>query len=121
VPPKPKELDRTVLIGRFFGVRHEVDGRLDRRIVEVEVGGATLSRMASSEKIASTAPAAPSRWPMADLVDDMASLPAALPISRSTAPQLDLVAQRRRGAVGVDVVDVGRATPARFIAACMQR
>ena len=51
----------------------------------LSVGGATLSRMASTEKMASTAPAAPSRCPIADLVDDMASLPAALPNSRSTA------------------------------------
>ena len=74
----------------------------------LSVGGAMLSRMASTEKIASTAPAAPSRCPMADLVDDMASLPAALPNRRSTARELDLVAHRRRGAVRVDVVDVAR-------------
>jgi hypothetical protein len=36
--------------------------------------------------------------------------------------QLDLVAERRRGAVGVDVVDVGRLDPAApAIAACMAR
>ena len=35
------------------------------------VGGATWSRIASIEKIASTAPAAPSRWPIDDLVDDI--------------------------------------------------
>ena len=46
--------------------------------------------------------------PIADLVDDMASLPAALPNRRSTARELDLVAHRRRGAVRVDVVDVAR-------------
>ena len=60
----------------------------------LSVGGAMLSRMASTEKIASTAPAAPSRCPTADLVDDMASLPAALPNRRSTAAELDLVAHR---------------------------
>ena len=69
------------------------------------VGGATWSRIASTQKIASTAPAAPSRCPVADLVDDIVTLPAALPSSRATAPELDLVAHRRRGAVRVDVVD----------------
>jgi hypothetical protein len=49
------------------------------------VGGTTPSRMASTQKIASTAPAAPSRWPTADLVDDMVSLDAELPTRRSTA------------------------------------
>ena len=33
-----------------------------------------LSRIARIEKIASTAPAAPSRWPIADLVEDIESL-----------------------------------------------
>ena len=50
------------------------------------VGGAIWSRMASTVKAASTAPAAPSRWPIADLVEDMATLPAAWPSRRSTAP-----------------------------------
>ncbi len=50
------------------------------------VGGAIWSRIASTEKIASIAPAAPSRWPIADLVEDIVTLPAALPSRRSTAP-----------------------------------
>ena len=74
----------------------------------LSVGGAMLSRMASSEKIASTAPAAPSRWPIADLVDDIGDL------AGGVAEQaLDRAAARsrrpsRRGAVRVDVVDVAR-------------
>src|SRR5580692_6852955 len=59
----------------------ETDG-LSRLIV----GGATLSRIARIEKIASMAPAAPRRWPVEDLVDDIDTLEAALPSSRSTAP-----------------------------------
>jgi hypothetical protein len=70
------------------------------------VGGAMLSRIASIEKIASTAPAAPSRWPMADLVDDM-ELAGVYCRTAARPRQFDLVAERRRGAVGVDVVDVG--------------
>ena len=50
------------------------------------VGGATWSRNARMEKAPSSAPAAPSRWPVIDLVDDIAALPAALPRKRSTAP-----------------------------------
>jgi hypothetical protein len=34
------------------------------------VGGSTPSVIARTEAIASTAPAAPSRWPVIDLVDD---------------------------------------------------
>jgi hypothetical protein len=49
------------------------------------VGGAIWSRIARIEKIASIAPAAPSRWPVADLVEDIAGLREALARSRSTA------------------------------------
>ena len=49
------------------------------------VGGTMPSRMASRQKIASTEPAAPSRWPMDDLVEDMAVFAAASPSRRSTA------------------------------------
>src|SRR5262245_55834663 len=87
VPPKPKELESTVSMLRFLascGTRSMAVAT--EGLSRLSVGGATLSRIASTEKIASTAPAAPSRWPVADLVDDMASVPAALPNSRSTAP-----------------------------------
>src|SRR5690606_14887720 len=87
VPPKPKELDSATLISlatglcgaRLIGVSTEGLSRL-------MVGGATLSRMASSEKIASTAPAAPRRWPTADLVELITTLGAASPRRRVTAP-----------------------------------
>ncbi len=52
----------------------------------LSVGGTIWSRIASRQKIASTAPAAPSRWPIEDLVDDIDIFAAALPIKRSTAP-----------------------------------
>ena len=41
--------------------------------------------IASAQKIASTEPAAPSRCPMADLVDDRCAVDAALPSTRETA------------------------------------
>src|SRR5262249_30215990 len=87
VPPKPNEFDSTVLISRLralCGTRSiavSTDG-----LSRLMVGGATSSRMARTEKIASTAPAAASRWPIDDLVDDIAILPAALPTMRWTAP-----------------------------------
>ena len=73
VPPKPKEFDSaTSIVACAWPVRHEVD-RPSRRtgLSRLSVGGAMPSRMARIEKIASTAPAAPSRWPIADLVEDI--------------------------------------------------
>ena len=74
----------------------------------LSVGGTIWSRSARMQKIASTAPAPPSRWPIADLVELIETSPIALPNSRRTAPSSSLVAERRRGAVGVDIVDVDR-------------
>ena len=67
VPPKPKELDMamSIFIGlallgaRSMGVSTEGFSRLI-------VGGAIWSRIARQVKAASMAPAAPSRWPVAD-------------------------------------------------------
>src|SRR6202162_4341253 len=87
VPPKPNEFDNATLISLLRGVcgtrsiAVSTDG-LSRLIV----GGAILSRIARMLKIVSTAPAAPKRWPVDDLVDDIDTLEAALPSSRSTAP-----------------------------------
>src|SRR5215470_15170146 len=75
VPPNPKEFDKAARILRglaCFGARsmsQPSDG-----LSRLRVGGATWSRSARMEKIASTAPAAPSRCPIADLVEDMVSL-----------------------------------------------
>ena len=73
----------------------------------MSVGGARLSRIDSAEKIASTAPAAPSRWPVADLVDDIDDFPGGIAEQPLDRGKLDLVAHRRRGAMGIDVIDVG--------------
>src|SRR3954470_23214119 len=86
VPPKPNEFDSTVSIWRFLatcGTRSIVvstDG-----LSRFSVGGATPSAVGSTEEIAWTARAAPRRWPIADFVDDIDNLPAALPTSRCTA------------------------------------
>ena len=79
------------------------------------VGGATSSRIARIEKIASTAPAAPSRWPMQDLVDDIEICAGGIADQPLHRAKLDLVAERRRGAVRVDVVDVAGVMPARLM------
>src|ERR1700730_5933001 len=87
VPPKPNEFDNATLISRlrgFCGTRSiavSTDG-----LSRLMVGGAMLSRIARMLKIVSTAPAAPSKCPVDDLVDDIDTLDAALPNSRSTAP-----------------------------------
>ena len=60
------------LLGAMSGTRSIAV--FDVRIVEIDGGRHDPSRMASRQKIASTAPAAPSRWPIDDLVDDMAVL-----------------------------------------------
>src|SRR6476620_909798 len=76
VPPKPNEFDSTTSTLRLrdsCGTRSiavSTDG-LSRLIV----GGTTWSRTARTEKIASTAPAAPSRCPIDDFVDDMEMRP----------------------------------------------
>src|SRR3977135_3455966 len=87
VPPKPNEFDSATLISRLrgaFGTRSiavSTDG-----LSRLMVGGAMLSRIARMLKIASIAPAAPSRCPVDDLVDDIDTRDAALPSIRSTAP-----------------------------------
>ena len=75
MPPKPKLLDITVSMWRWRAVRGTRSMTLARLgSCRLRVGGATPSRIAMMEKMASTAPAAPSRCPIADLVDDMERL-----------------------------------------------
>src|SRR3546814_2998118 len=88
VPPNPKEFDSARRTGRSFaawGVR-SMSAQLGEGLSRLRVGGTTLSRIARIEKIASTAPAAPSRWPIADLVDDIDTFFTASPNNRRTAP-----------------------------------
>src|SRR5271163_1558914 len=86
VPPNPNEFDSAAWIGRLraaCGARSIAV--LTAGLSRLSVGGATWSRIARMEKIASTAPAAPRRWPIEDLVEDIVVLAAELPSSRSTA------------------------------------
>src|SRR5258708_4787998 len=86
VPPKPNEFDNTVLISRLRGVwgTRSIDVSTEG-LSRLIVGGTIWSRIASTEKIASAAPAAPRRWPVADFVEDIEMRPAALPTTRCTA------------------------------------
>src|SRR5271163_1755262 len=86
VPPNPNELDNAAWIGRLraaCGARSIAVSTAG--LSRLSVGGAIWSRIARMEKIASTAPAAPRRWPIEDFVEDMVVLAAELPSSRSTA------------------------------------
>src|SRR5699024_5527963 len=75
-PPKPKELSRTVSWPSAGSARFS--SRTTSRVTSgsrfsmLIVGGATRSRTAWAAKTASSAPAAPSRWPVIDLVPLMA-------------------------------------------------
>src|SRR5262245_12400626 len=85
VPPKPKELDRAAATGRFFALWGTRSISVwTEGLSRFSVGGTMPSRIASVQKIASTAPAAPSKWPIDDLVEDIDNLPVALPYSRPT-------------------------------------
>ena len=71
---------------------------------------------------ASTAPAAPSRWPVMDLVELTASLLGVLAEDLLDGHGLEPVADGRGGAVGVDVVDLLRLRcPASLRRCCMTR
>ena len=112
-PPKPNEFESATAA---WPLTSSVRARGD--VVEVEplVGLArsrasaarSRSRRASIVAIASTAPAAPSRWPIADFVEETGT-GGPSPSAALMRGGLRAVVERRRGAVRVDVVDVLRA------------
>src|SRR5919204_5349671 len=68
-PPKPNELLKaysSCAVAGFFSTGNAHSGSGDS---SVEVGGSHCSRRAIRQITASTAPAPPSKWPMADLVE----------------------------------------------------
>ena len=109
VPPKPNELDSATLISRFFascGTRSiavSTEG-----LSRLSVGGTILSRIASAEKIASIAPAAPSKMTGRRFCRRHREPARAVAEQTFDRLELDLIAHRRRRAVGVDVVDLAR-------------
>ena len=72
---------------------------------------------------ASSPPAPPSRWPVMDLVALTLSLLAQRVLAKDhlDGPRLIAVARRRRGGVGIHVVDLPGAMPASLSAAFMLR
>ena len=72
------------------------------------VGGSTPVSSARTQSSASTAPAAPSRWPVIDLVAETGSEPACAAEHRADRARLGRVAGRRARRVRVQVVDVAR-------------
>src|SRR5204863_3794565 len=73
VPPKPKLLLSTARTSRCLachGTRSTPSQPSDG-LSRLSVGGTIWSRSARMQKIDSTAPAPPSRWPIADLVLDI--------------------------------------------------
>src|SRR5438067_1874762 len=70
VPPKPKEFERAILIRVFcalWGTKLRSHPSLGWS--KLIVGGAIWSRRARIQKIASTEPAEPNKWPVIDLVE----------------------------------------------------
>src|SRR5580704_10492209 len=75
VPPKPNEFVRTYSTLRALAVLATRSmSQAGDGLSRLRVGGTTPSRIARMAKIASTVPAAPNRWPIADLVEDIDNL-----------------------------------------------
>src|SRR5215213_11562874 len=88
VPPNPKLLFSTARTDRSFALcaTRSTPCVPSLGLSRFSVGGTIWSRMARIQKMLSTAPAPPKRWPIADLVELIDSVPMALPKSRRTAP-----------------------------------
>src|ERR1044072_7034313 len=70
-PPKPKPFDiaYSIASGRAAPATISTPSAAESGSSRFSVAGAIWSRSARAVKIASTPPAAPSRWPIADFVD----------------------------------------------------
>src|SRR4029453_1883619 len=88
VPPKPKLLLSTARTDRslaLWGTR-STPSVPSLGLSRLSVGGTIWSRIARMQKMLSTAPAPPSKWPIADFVELIDSDPIAFPNNRRTAP-----------------------------------
>src|SRR5258708_2656753 len=68
-PPKPKELVRAYSTLASVGFCTKGNAQAGSSVCRVEVGGSHCPRRAIRQITASTEPAAPSKWPMLDLVE----------------------------------------------------
>ena len=89
-------------------IRRGVEVALGIGVELLMVGGTSPVRATISETANSSAPAAPSRWPVIDLVEPMISLRAWSPNTALIASVSSMSPCGRGGAVGVDVVHVRR-------------
>src|SRR3546814_17095547 len=88
-PPEPELLLSAGFALRFlatFGTR-SAPSVPSSGLSRLSVGGTIWSRIARMQKIVSTAPAPPRKWPMADLVELLETLPLASPNRRLNAPR----------------------------------
>lgn len=98
VPPNPNEFDRTALgsSGSRWGLpATKLASRWGCGLSRFRVCGAIPCTIASKQKMASTAPAAPSKCPVAPLVEDTAMAGSALPpplFLVAAAPNTDAIA-----------------------------
>ena len=117
-PPKPNEFE--IASGRSPGrapaARAAVArsrGRAPGRArSSPSVGGIMRARRARIVATASTAPAAPSRCPIADLVEEIGIARGVLAERGLQRDRLGAIVERRRGAVGVDVDEPVGCAPA---------
>ena len=99
-----RERDANVGLARL--VRARSRGRTRGRAARSSSSAAARRRgTASTHIIASIAPAAPKQWPITDFVDETASSVRVVAEDLLDRLRLGGVAERRRGAVRVDVVD----------------
>ena len=111
MPPKPNELDSATSIWRARGLLGTRSIAVSRSgLSRLMVGGATLSRIASSEKIASAAPARAEQMADRRFGRRHRNLRGGVADQALDRAELDRVGHGR-GAVRVDVVDVGRRKP----------
>ena len=102
-------------------IRNEIEVALRIRFSRLMVGGTIPRATVSAVTTASSPPAAPSRWPVMDLVELIIGPARVLAQHLLHRRDLDRVAGRRRSAVGVDVLHVVRvaccaSSSARFMA-----
>ena len=108
-PPKPKELDSAIFTRRVLVARARL-GKLQAAsgVSNAISGGSHCSRRAIRQTAASTAPAAPSRWPMLAFVELTGKVARAIARPTPDGGGLRAVVERRAGAVGVEVINVRR-------------
>jgi hypothetical protein len=84
----------------------KLDGRAGSNVSVLIVGGNTWSCIAIKQMMASIAPAAPSKWPVIDLVAPICMVDFSFPVKESTALSLRQIANRGRCGVHIQVINL---------------